>query len=460
MTLSPVEQLVVKNVERGFVTDFTHASDRTVSAGLLRDIIRGKHAADPDPQGLRLYGAIVSGRLDLARITTSIPIELHHCVLESGVNALGANLPALLLDDCTLSHSDSPALEAAGLVTASLSLRGSALTSSATLGTVRLIGARISGQLVCTGARIRNTSGPAITGDRLRVEGTVFLEEGFHAEGSGSSGTIRLSGADLGSLVCTAAIVRNNNGPALSAEYLRVARTLFLDGHFEAAGEHAVVLSLGGAAVTGRLVIAPDQLVNSTDPGALVQLTDVTYAGEPVGVSRDSWLRLLRHGTPGYTAQPYQHYAAALRSAGHDREARQVLMAQRRDQIDRALSGRAERLWARLTGLVLGYGYQPWRALIWLAGVVVLSAVLAVVLGGQGALAQVRAPGGCTVIDQVGVGLDVGSPLVSTGARARCDATNTGAGQWLTSLGWVLRLLAWGFATLFIAGFTGAVRKT
>ncbi|MEV4320545.1 hypothetical protein [Actinocrispum sp. NPDC049592] len=442
------------------MTDLTRDSDRTVSAEFLRDVIRGKHVSEADPQGLRLCGAVVCGRLDLAWINASTPIELWHCLLDSGVDAQHAKLPALILEDCELSHGDSPALDATGLVVGALSLRRSVLTGSTPQGAVRLIGARISGQLACTGARIRNDSGPAISADRLRVEGTVFLNEEFRAEGSGSSSTIRLSGADLSSLDCTAAIVRNNNGPALSAEYLRIARTLFLDGHFEAAGEHAVVLNLGGAAITGRLVIIPDRLVNTTNPTALVRLTDMTYASEPVRVSRDEWLGLLRHGTPEYAAQPYQHYAAALRSAGHDREARQVLMAQRRDQIDRALSGRAERLWARLTGLVLGYGYQPWRALIGLLAVVVLSAVLAVVLGGRGALTQVRGSGGCSVIDQVGVGLDVGSPLVSTGARARCDATNTGAGQVLTSLGWLFRLLAWGFATLFIAGFTGAVRKT
>jgi hypothetical protein len=48
-------------------------------------------------------------------------------------------------------------------------------------------------------------------------------------------------------------------------------------------------------------------------------------------------------------------------------------------------------------------------------------------------------------------------------ARAGCDLT-TDSGSvtaaWLTSAGWVLRLLAWTFAALFIAGFTGAVRKT
>jgi hypothetical protein len=32
--------------------------------------------------------------------------------------------------------------------------------------------------------------------------------------------------------------------------------------------------------------------------------------------------------------------------------------------------------------------------------------------------------------------------------------------DWLSVAGWVLRLLAWVFAALFIAGFTSAVRKT
>jgi hypothetical protein len=63
-------------------------------------------------------------------------------------------------------------------------------------------------------------------------------------------------------------------------------------------------------------------------------------------------------------------------------------MAQRKDQIDsRALTGHAERAWARLTGLSLGYGYQPWRALI--ALVVAASAVvLALALGAHGGVAR------------------------------------------------------------------------
>ena len=104
---------------------------------------------------------------------------------------------------------------------------------------------------------------------------------------------------------------------------------------------------------------------------------------------------------------------------------------------------------------------------MFLAGVVALSCVLAVVLGAHGALAQTSkttAPGrSCTVVQQVSVGLDLNLPVGTSVARAACDLTTdpaSAAGAWLTAVGWVLRLLAWGFAVLFIAGFTSAVRKT
>lgn len=140
-------------------------------------------------------------------------------------------------------------------------------------------------------------------------------------------------------------------------------------------------------------------------------------------------------------------------------------MAQRRDQIDRrALTGRAERAWAKLTGLTLGYGYQPWRALIALVAIAAIAVVLAVALGAHGGVArtdsQSRATTQCSAAEQVGVGLDLGLPLIKTGTREHCDTTSSATGQVLTVAGWVLQLLAWAFGTLFVAGFTGAVRKT
>ena len=89
-------------------------------------------------------------------------------------------------------------------------------------------------------------------------------------------------------------------------------------------------------------------------------------------------MRLLREATPAYRAQPYQQLDAVCRADGHDSEARAVLMQQRRDQLDRgALTRRGDRMWARLTGALLGFGYQPWRALLYLVGVLIISVGLA-----------------------------------------------------------------------------------
>jgi hypothetical protein len=67
------------------------------------------------------------------------------------------------------------------------------------------------------------------------------------------------------------------------------------------------------------------------------------------------------------------------------------------------------------------------------------------------------------VVQQVSPGLDLNLPVGTSVARmdrglAADSASVTAAG--LTAVGWVLRLLAWAFAALFIAGFTSAVRKT
>ena len=66
-------------------------------------------------------------------------------------------------------------------------------------------------------------------------------------------------------------------------------------------------------------------------------------------------------------------------------------------------------------------------------------------------------------MQKVSVGLDLNLPVGTSLARAKCDLTAESASTpafWLTVAGWVLQLLAWGFAALFIAGFTSAVRKT
>ncbi|NRN68562.1 Membrane-associated oxidoreductase, partial [Kibdelosporangium sp. 4NS15] len=388
----------------------------------------------------------------------------------AAVRLLSAHIAVLDCDTARLVNDSGPALHADNLrVDHGMYLRGGfQATGSSELGAVRLIGAHLGGQLDCSGARLVNDSGPALHADNLQVDHGMYLRGGFQATGSSELGAVRLIGAHLGMLDCETARLVNDSGPALNADRLRVDQSMFLGNDFQAtASGDDVVLHLSDTHIGGVLFVSPNSLEHRTHPHHKLRLDGLTYTGLPQGVTPDQWLALLRHDTVDYAAQPYQHLAAAHRAAGHDREARHVLIAQRQDQIRRhALTGRTTRMWARLTGLLLGYGYKPWRALIALAAVLAAAVVAAVILGGTyGALAQTRTPPTatpvpCTWVEHVGVGLDLGTPLLTTGTRTRCDTTNTTPGHILTITGWTLRLLAWAFATLFIAGFTGAVRKT
>jgi hypothetical protein len=428
-SLTKVEQALVNHVTRGELLDLAAAepaavgqvteatmrswgSSRTVRAAVLRDILRGRLAPDPDPHGLRLRGARIAGRLDLEKLTTGIGMELTDCVLGEGLDVRDATLPALALNGCRLDHPSQPPLDANRLTVTVLDLSRAVITADCKTGAVRLRGAHLS-RLYCIDTTILNDAGAALNAGGLQVDQDVYLRGLFEAIGAG-------------------------NGVTLDLSHVRIG---------------------------GVLEFAPARLEHTADPQARLALDGLTYTGLPARISSHDWLRLLREATPSYAAQPYQQVAAAHRAAGHDGEARKVLMAQRQAQIDRrALTGRTERAWARLTGVTLGYGYQPWRALLGLVAVAMTAVILALTLGAHGGVARTdpESPAAtrCSAVERVGVGLDLSVPLSKIGARDHCDTTASATGQVLSVAGWGLQLLAGAFATLFVAGFTSAVRKT
>jgi hypothetical protein len=392
---------------------------------------------------------------------------------DGAIGLAGAHIGGhLYCTGANLRNDSGPALDAYSLqVGLGMHLFGGfTATASSALGAVNLTGAHIGARLLCDGASLRNDSGPALAAyGGLQVGQGVFLRRGFTATGADKSGAVCLIGAHIGGqLDCTGADLRNDSGPALVADGVQAGRDMYLsDGFTATGGSEEVAVDLGDAQVGGTLVFDPAGLEHAAGAHRRLKVDGLTYAGVPSGSRPGGWLDLLRAGTPAYAAQPYQQLAAGYRALGDDRQARQTLMAQRNDQLARTHPRWPERWWGWITKVTLGYGYQPWRALWFLAGVVVVSCVLAVGLGAHGALAQTKntaAPSQpCTVIQQVSVGLDLNLPVGTSVARASCDLTKDSAsttGAWLTALGWVLRVLAWVFAALFIAGFTSAVRKT
>ncbi|HTA09528.1 MAG TPA: hypothetical protein VK836_13500 [Streptosporangiaceae bacterium] len=499
----------------------------TVRARVIRDILRGRLVGRPDPRGVRLRGARISGRLDLDYLIATIPLSLTDCVLPDGIAASGATLPALLLRGSLLTHRDLPPLGAARLTTTLLDLRLATVTArcdpaavdlagadlglldarGATLvnargpaidaseshirrharlsgfgegyptrkfeaaghgerGTVRLCAAAVDGSLSMSHAEVSNHTGPSLTADGLDVRQDVLLDGGFTATGAGNLGVVRLAGGRIGGqLICSDATVTSADGSALTTDGLVVGQDLSLARLTACGGGGAAVLDLPNTSVGRVFHYQPATVTNIASAGSEVNVDGLTYRALPAGLTPTEWLQVIRQHTPAYAAQPYRHLAAALSAAGHDREARDVLIAQRQDQLERkALTGASQRGWARLTGVVLGYGYRSSRALLFLLGVLAVSVILATVLGAHGALAPPRLAGSaspvapCTAVQRIAVGLDLGEPLA--GPAAQCGTTLSATGSALTVLRWLLEAAAWAFVALFIAGFTSVVRRT
>ncbi|WP_433781586.1 hypothetical protein ACQPX6_17565 [Actinomycetospora sp. CA-101289] len=382
---------------------------------------------------------------------------------EGAVRLTGAHITSQLsCRGAELVNESGPALDAdQAVVGGGVVLDGVRARGAGEYSAVRLLDAHISVRLNSRGAELVNESGPALVADRAEVGGGVVLD-GVRARGAGEYGAVRLAEAHItGQLNCRGAWLVNESGPALVADGVEVSGAVLLDGGFRTAGGRGALISLS----SGKLGTL--NLTEPTETSGNWDLDGVTYAGiKPEDVLW--WLALLRWKTPLYAAQPYQQLAHVYRAAGHEHEVRKILIAQREDQIARGGLSWHEKAWAKFTGVVLGYGWKPWRSLYGLAGVFIVSAVLAVVLGFHGALTHPPRPGAplerCTVVEQVGAGFDLGTPLLgsATKVRDRCgispDSTSATATALLIST-WVLQLAAWAFAALFIAGFTGAVRK-
>jgi hypothetical protein len=458
------------------------------------------------------------------------------------LNLDGARISGLL--KCSyrrLHNARGSALSAHGIQTEAAVHLGGHFTAQGELGAVYLYGARIGGELDCTGARFRNTAGPALAADGMQVDGDVYLHNKFDAKGNGEGGAVHIPRARIdGMLGCSRSSLRNESGPALHADGIRVGSGVFLNTKFNAecsGRDHAIRLlgaqigrldctggrihnKLGAAFCADGMQVAGDVFFNNciADGNSqlrTIRLTDVriggslisyssqvttdgkgagacwdvdglTYSRVPLlddnGNHREAWLHLIRTATSSYAAQPYQQLAAGYRAEGRDYDVRTILIAQRWDQRKRgALTRRRDKVWNWVIWLLLGYGYQTWRALLALVVLLGISLVATFLLGTEGldrapsaSTATVattdiqgqpvaRANGGsprvpCTHRDTALKAIDLGVPFLPTTGEG-CQATDTAAGTGLSWMWSVLHVLAWGLAALFIAGFTRIVRK-
>jgi len=233
--------------------------ERTVSAAVLRDLLVGErwqvHA-----KGVRLRGVRISGLLDLEGATLRCPLSLDRCYFDE----------AVCLDHVTASRVVLTGCQLAGL-TARMLRAGQVDFSRSTLrtGPLWLMGADITGDLICSGAQLNDTDsdGNALVAGGMKVGGSVYLDQ-YLDERFTAAGGVWLARADIaGDLACSGAqLGKNRDGIGLLADGIRVGGEVFLREGFTADG----AVRLLGADITGDLSCRDAQLGRDRNGNALV----------------------------------------------------------------------------------------------------------------------------------------------------------------------------------------------
>jgi hypothetical protein len=266
-------------------------------------------------------------------------------------------------------------------------------------GAVRLPGADIGGQLVCSGARLRgrDENGNALYGERMKVGGGVFLDEGFTA-----AGAVCLLSADIpGQLSCRDARLTgrpDKYGNALHGDGIKVAGDVLLDGKFTAAGTISLAPARAGTLrwapakqISERVDLRGATVGELSDDwggkranghwpvGGLLSLDGFTY-GRFGGDRQDTvkqrleWIRSQYQGgqPAAFATQPYEQLAAVYRQVGQDDQAREVAIARRADLREYGNLNQYRWLGNWFLDWTIKYGYQTWRAAIGLTALFVV----------------------------------------------------------------------------------------
>lgn len=225
-------------------------------------------------------------------------------------------------------------------------------------GEVRAVVGRVSGRLTLNDARLEKPGGrTCLRLSRAEIAADLFAA-GLHA-----TGRVRLSGTRVG-------------GQAdLTGARLAAPGDIALDAPTLQAGQ--LTLRPAGP-VEGAVVLAHARVgVLHDDPrtwAPKLSLNGFAYESlEPRLPARER-LRWLALAPDGHHSQPYERLAAHYTALGQHAEARRVQLA--RERLAHRTGAPALRIWGLLQETTVAYGYQPWRAVVWLALLVTAGGVV------------------------------------------------------------------------------------
>ena len=227
-------------------------ADNRVRASFLRFVmLDADRTRSVHESGVRLHGAYIVGILDLSGTVLTHSLGFWDCTFEFAPDLTDAQLNgSLWLIDCA-----SP-----GVIASRVNVRGAlVLNGLRCAGRINIAGAHIGGELSLNDAAIDGGGGTALFADRVHVEGSFFLGEKFSAVGD-----VTLIGARIeGQLFCTGTF-KASQSAALTADGITVDCGVLLVDGFCAEGAVRFV----GAHIVGQF-ICRDASFDGRSNGAL-----------------------------------------------------------------------------------------------------------------------------------------------------------------------------------------------
>ncbi|MEV6171569.1 oxidoreductase [Streptomyces sp. NPDC051954] len=473
---------------------------RTVRAAVIVALLQSANAAQPGAVAcLRLAGAQISGHLNLAGAQIAHALWLEDCWFEEGVNLSGASTQSIAIVGSRVPGVEAGMIRIEGRLDLRRSRleRGSASPFHRRVTALSLINAHVSGAVNLNGAEITAPGEWAVSAGGLVAEGGLYCQDGFvtHGEvrlmgaqlpgglhmrgaqlerpsqrgvalaldnavastlnfsdGFIAKGTVRLRGTRISdNLTFEGAVLKgppDGNGPSLAALLMQA-----VDFDFTLARTPSGAVDLRGAQVaylhdnehSWPEVVELDGFVYGS-----IKADEAGGRREAVGrqdsvAHRVTWIRR----SPGYNPQPYEQLASWYRKAGHDDDARRVLLAKQRHR--RQTLPPAGRVWGHLLDVTVGYGYRPWLADIWLLLLTLLGT-----LSFDSHSPKATKPGEGFPFQPLVYTLDLLIPIGGLGQRTAWYWSNDA----LQGLAYLMIAFGWVLTTAVIAGVTRVLQKS
>jgi hypothetical protein len=332
--------------------------DRNIRAGLFGWLVADPEAAPfLHPSGPGIAGAKIVGKLDLSYLDVARPLTLVRCAIPDGIDFSYASIAGIELRSGMT-----------GPITGDFAhIKGDLALHFGHYGALSIFRTTIGGDLDCSGADFTGSGvADTISGQESSIGGDASFVQNFTTDG-----TLYFRLARIGrSLSFNHARFVGSSETGLDAQRATVSGPFYW---VDITLTPQTKLDLENAAI-GSLF---DSRGSWPAPGNL-DIDGFTYSEFGGDSPADSWERLewLAHQPPGYRPQPYTQLAKALKNNGRTDGETEVLIAQRIAQRRSGHLSFAERGWNLLLEGTIGYGYRPLRALWWMAGFVLLGAML------------------------------------------------------------------------------------